>query len=287
LLHHLNKARGYADGGLVTPQFSNTGAGGIKESAAFDRLMALAEKKLSAEAQKRADAFAATFFNFSGPPGSSFQDIIAVMQKSGIPFLINSTTGGGHAPGSYHYKGMAVDFGAPGNNPGQLSKIASYWYTLAGSLLEEIYSGGGGKFVKNGQKVGPGIYSSVIAEHFSHVHIAATKAAMDRILGVVSGGGGGVKQWAGLVAQALSQLGLSQSLLGKVLAQMATESGGNAGILQSVHDINSGPNAARRADAGHPGTFNAYAGPYRSHRPDQSARQRRRWRQLREAQVRR
>jgi SLT domain-containing protein len=73
----------------------------------------------------------------------------------------------------------------------------------------------------------------------------------------VKGGGSGVSQWAGTVVQALAMLHLPMSLLGQVLYQMQTESGGN-------------PNAANMtaagAAAGYPkgllqvvgGTFAAY-----------------------------
>jgi hypothetical protein len=76
--------------------------------------------------------------------------------------------------------------------------------------------------------------------------------------------GPGVGQWAGLAASVLAQLGLSPNLLGKVLSQMNTESGGNSTIVNTTDS-----NAA----AGHPsmglmqviaGTFAAYAGPYLS-----------------------
>jgi hypothetical protein len=48
---------------------------------------------------------------------------------------------------------------------------------------------------------------------------------------------GGVKQWAGIVAQALTMLGLPLSLSGQVLYQMQTESGGNPNAI-NLTDIN-------------------------------------------------
>ena len=79
--------------------------------------------------------------------------------------------------------------------------------------------------------------------------------------------GAGVKQWSSQVTQALKQLGLSASLLPMVLNQMQVRAAGN-------------PNAVNKTDsnwqAGHPsvglmqviqGTFDAYAGPYKSKGP--------------------
>jgi len=54
---------------------------------------------------------------------------------------------------------------------------------------------------------------------------------------VGGGSGGGVSQWAGTASQALSLLGLSQGLLGRVLYQMGTESGGNPNAINNW-DIN-------------------------------------------------
>lgn len=45
------------------------------------------------------------------------------------------------------------------------------------------------------------------------------------------GGGSGVQQWAATVQQALSMLGLPKSLVGRVLLQMGTESGGNPNAI--------------------------------------------------------
>lgn len=53
----------------------------------------------------------------------------------------------------------------------------------------------------------------------------------------IFGGGSGVKQWAGTVAQALGMLGLPLSLSGDVLYQMQTESAGNANAI-NLTDIN-------------------------------------------------
>lgn len=67
--------------------------------------------------------------------------------------------------------------------------------------------------------------------------------------GAVGGGGSpgsssaGVQQWAGLISQALAMVGLSPGLLGKVEAQMQTESGGNKAAI-NLTDSN--------AQAGHP-----------------------------------
>jgi len=51
------------------------------------------------------------------------------------------------------------------------------------------------------------------------------------------GGGSGVQRWAGVVAQALSMLGLPLSLAGQVLYQMQTESGGDPNAI-NLTDIN-------------------------------------------------
>ena len=54
---------------------------------------------------------------------------------------------------------------------------------------------------------------------------------------IAGGGGGGVQQWAGMVMQALAMLHLPGSLLGQVLYQMQTESGGNPNAI-NLTDIN-------------------------------------------------
>ncbi|MCP3137959.1 peptidoglycan-binding domain-containing protein [Pyxidicoccus xibeiensis] len=72
---------------------------------------------------------------------------------------ITSTTGGKHAPGSYHYKGRAIDVA------GSPSKMAEYYRRLAGTRPTELfYDPQGG--IKNGRPIG------AIGGHRDHVHIA-------------------------------------------------------------------------------------------------------------------
>ena len=76
--------------------------------------------------------------------------------------------------------------------------------------------------------------------------------------------GGGVEQWRSLVVRVLKELGQAESWADTVLRRMNQESGGNPNAIN---------NWDSNAKAGHPsqglmqtipGTFNAYAGPYRS-----------------------
>jgi TP901 family phage tail tape measure protein len=78
-----------------------------------------------------------------------------------------------------------------------------------------------------------------------------------------SGGiGGGVQQFAGLVLQVLRMLGLSAGLVGKVLSQMTTESGGNATIVnRSDSNWFAGTPSVGLMQVIGP-TFRAYAGPF-------------------------
>jgi TP901 family phage tail tape measure protein len=79
------------------------------------------------------------------------------------------------------------------------------------------------------------------------------------------GGGGGVARWRGTIMAALAANGLptSAAYVNAWLRQIATESGGNAGIRQQIHDINSvnGSGGAMGLLQTIPPTFNAYKFP--------------------------
>jgi hypothetical protein len=92
---------------------------------------------------------------------------------------VTSTTGAGHASGSYHYRGMAADLGGAG----PLMNRAASWIgsTMGASLLEGIHNPN--LSIKNGQVVPPGSWGAKTwAQHANHIHMAM--------------GGGGA--WAGL-----------------------------------------------------------------------------------------
>jgi TP901 family phage tail tape measure protein len=126
--------------------------------------------------------------DWTGGPGQSWGLILEYARKSGIRIGQPSPgqlTSGGHAAGSYHYRGMAVDFGSAAT-PDQAG-IFNYFSRVAGSLAELFWTPGG-RYVKNGQW-----HPGGFPDHYDHVHVAATVDAMNRLLGrgVASGGFGG------------------------------------------------------------------------------------------------
>lgn len=80
-----------------------------------------------------------------------------VARKMGL--TVTSTTGGTHAPGSYHYSGRAVDVAGPA------SVMAKYYRFMAQKNPTELfYDPLGG--IKHGQQIG------AIGGHSDHVHVA-------------------------------------------------------------------------------------------------------------------
>jgi peptidoglycan hydrolase-like protein with peptidoglycan-binding domain len=76
-----------------------------------------------------------------------------------LGLTITSTTGGRHAPGSYHYRGRAIDVA------GSPARMAAFFNRLAGTRPTELfYDPRGG--IKNGRAIG------AIGGHGDHVHVA-------------------------------------------------------------------------------------------------------------------
>jgi hypothetical protein len=83
----------------------------------------------------------------------------AMKTAQGMGLRITSTTGGTHTPGSYLYKGRAVDVA------GSPAQMAKFFDTLRGTRPTELfYDPRGG--IKNGQSIG------AIGGHGDHVHVA-------------------------------------------------------------------------------------------------------------------
>jgi SLT domain-containing protein len=93
------------------------------------------------------------------------------------------------------------------------SDVKAFFYNLATDITGPLKSVWGG-LVRAGGAIG-GFFAKLLGFH----------------------GGGGVGQWSGVVAQALSMLGLPMSLGPLVLYQMQTESGGNVNAI-NLTDIN-------------------------------------------------
>jgi hypothetical protein len=89
--------------------------------------------------------------------GSQLSDAMSVARGMGL--RITSTTGGRHAPGSYHYRGRAFD--AAGSH----AQMSGFYRRMAGTNPTELfYDPSGG--IKHGRSIGP------IGGHRDHVHIA-------------------------------------------------------------------------------------------------------------------
>jgi len=89
--------------------------------------------------------------------GSQLGDARSRAQELGL--RITSTTGGRHAPGSYHYKGRAFD--AAGSH----RAMSQFYREMSGTSPTELfYDPSGG--IKHGRNIG------AIGGHGDHVHIA-------------------------------------------------------------------------------------------------------------------
>jgi hypothetical protein len=89
--------------------------------------------------------------------GSQLGSARRTAQEMGL--RITSTTGGRHAPGSYHYSGRAFD--AAGSH----SQMSNFYRAMSKTHPTELfYDPSGG--IKHGRSIGP------IGGHRDHVHIA-------------------------------------------------------------------------------------------------------------------
>lgn len=93
--------------------------------------------------------------------GGGWRDITAFLDRSHVGYTVTSTTGGHHAPGSYHYLGKAVDL------VGNMSLIFDTLLRAQKSLAELFFTPKGFS-IKNSQRVAP----IAAAEHYNHVHAA-------------------------------------------------------------------------------------------------------------------
>lgn len=98
-----------------------------------------------------------------------FEAIAAYLAATGTPHRVTSTTGGVHSPGSYHYKGCAIDAAGikPSWNSPALLAIFAAFGPVESQLAELIYSG-----APYGVKDGKRVARYAIPAHWNHVHVA-------------------------------------------------------------------------------------------------------------------
>lgn len=98
-----------------------------------------------------------------------YEAIIAYLKATGTPHRVTSTTGGQHAPGSYHYQGCAVDLAgpAPSRNSPELLAIFAAFGPAESQLAELVYAGAPYN-IKDGRRVPP----YAVSAHHDHVHVA-------------------------------------------------------------------------------------------------------------------
>jgi tape measure domain-containing protein len=101
-----------------------------------------------------------------------WQNMLRAINGAGFNFhpSVGQTYGGGHAPGSYHYQGRALDLSPP-------SMKAFNWIlsTYGKNIKELIYGPAGGRNIKDGR---PHNYSpGLLAQHYNHVHWAMDSAS--------------------------------------------------------------------------------------------------------------
>jgi hypothetical protein len=117
-------------------------------------------------------------FNWTHKRGQagSYKDVMRLGKQFGLNVQgVEQTTGGHHAPGSYHYRGEAVDFGDATNSPAALQRFAEYARQHPGEFSEFFYNPAG-----FGIKDGKLIEGMTVAGHDDHLHAARSLRAPKR-----------------------------------------------------------------------------------------------------------
>lgn len=153
---------------------------------------------------------AVNLYGHPGNIGGPLRSLIGLMEGKFPGLSVTATTDGTHVPGSYHYKGEAVDMAGSAG----LMRAASEYVKSSGlykKLLEGIHNPNLG--VKNGQLVnGSSVFSSVWAGHANHIHLAIA-GAIGKLIGGI--GGGSISGMKIIGAGGLGSL--ARAMQGKVL----------------------------------------------------------------------
>lgn len=173
--------------------------------------------------------------DLSGPQGNS---IARILQWARV-FRPDAMVSSGYRPGANDYHGMGLAADLIGGGAMGMNEIAAGFYGMSGRLLEEIHAGGPGYAVKNGMRVnGPSYYASVWADHYNHVHIAATNEALMDQGGLLRPGSTMVHNSTGGVERVLS-MAQTQSF-DRLVSMLGGDTNGNLSGLAPVGGFGSG-----------------------------------------------
>lgn len=136
---------------------------------------------------------------------TSWNDLDAFLASRGVRFgapTIGQTTGGGHVADSYHYRGLARDYGNANSDVGAI--IAAFRpYAVPGGPIVELF--GPGVSIKNGVPI------PTVPGHTDHVHVAICAGCTLAPSGDIGAG-------AGIGGSA--EVPAPQSAIGRVLAPL-------------------------------------------------------------------
>lgn len=106
------------------------------------------------------------------PPvkGRTLRKGIRIAARYGL--VVTSTTGGTHAPGSYHYSGRAVDL-ASGSSRQMVRAQQAILKEIGAASILELFGPDNAAWVKNGAQIAGAEGSALEQQHDNHIHLAA------------------------------------------------------------------------------------------------------------------
>ena len=157
-------------------QINNLGSALSKAQEHNNNMFSKVQEQLNSNQNQTASMFSAIgkqISQMASSAGGMFGGALGMMSGSlgaagslaqSMGLVITSTTGGKHAPGSYHYAGRAIDVAG---SPGAMLAYAQRLASTSGGRMAELYYTPLGFSIKNGVKV-----PWTIPNHMDHVHVA-------------------------------------------------------------------------------------------------------------------
>lgn len=140
---------------------------------------------------------------------TQWQEIDRYIRAHGIRVgapTVGQTTGGGHSPGSYHYKGLARDYGTlDGSEPHRIARLLNPLARNPEGPLYELYFALTDTWWKNGQRMS----AASIGGHRDHCHVSL-KIGRHLIVGQRDQPHGGVPPFPGTVRRGSRGYGVRQ-----------------------------------------------------------------------------